>query len=101
MRLIDADALIPMIKYATTDSEIGVYPIKIGFDAIKKVIDEMPTIEAEPVKHGKWIYKVFQNGIGYFMCSECCYASWSDEYNYCFDCGAKMDLDEVNNEKTL
>ena len=24
MRLIDADALIPMMKYATTDSEIGV-----------------------------------------------------------------------------
>lgn len=49
MRLIDADALIPMIKYATIDSEIGVYPIKIGFDAIKKVIDEMPTIEVESV----------------------------------------------------
>lgn len=25
MRLIDADVLIPMMKYATTDSEIGVF----------------------------------------------------------------------------
>lgn len=40
MRPIDADALIPMMKYATTDSEIGVFPIKIGFNDIKKVIDE-------------------------------------------------------------
>lgn len=49
MRLIDADALLPMMKYATTDSEIGVFPIKIGFNAIAKVIDDTPTIDAEPV----------------------------------------------------
>ena len=47
MRLIDADALLPMMKYATTDSEIGVFPIKIGFNTIAKVIDDAPTIEAE------------------------------------------------------
>jgi hypothetical protein len=46
MRLIDADALIPMMRYTTTDNEIGVFPIKIGFDAIKRVIDEAPTIDA-------------------------------------------------------
>ena len=44
MRLIDADALIPMMKYATTDSEIGVFPIKIGFNDIEKVINEQPTV---------------------------------------------------------
>lgn len=49
MRLIDADALIPIIKYTTTDNEIGVFPIRIGFDAIKGVIDEAPTIDAVEV----------------------------------------------------
>ena len=49
MRLIDADALIPMMKYATTDSEIGVFPIKIGFNDIEKVINEQPTVDT--VKH--------------------------------------------------
>lgn len=49
MRLINADALIPMMKYATTDNEIGVFPIRIGFDAIKKVIDDAPTIDAVDV----------------------------------------------------
>jgi len=44
MRTIDADALIPMMKYATTDSEIGVFPIKIGFNDIEKVINEQPTV---------------------------------------------------------
>ena len=49
MRLIDADALIPMMKYATIDNEIGVFPIRIGFDAIKRVIDDAPTIDAVEV----------------------------------------------------
>lgn len=49
MRLIDADALLPMMKYATIDNEIGVFPIKIGFNAIAKVINETPTVDAVPV----------------------------------------------------
>lgn len=49
MRLIDADALLPMMKYATTDNEIGVFPIKIGFNTIAKVIDDAPTIDAVTV----------------------------------------------------
>lgn len=49
MRLIDADALIPIMKYTTTDNEIGVFPIRIGFDAIKGIIDEAPTIDAVEV----------------------------------------------------
>lgn len=48
-RYIDADALIPMMKYATTDSEIGVFPIKIGFNAITEVINNAPTVEAIPI----------------------------------------------------
>lgn len=51
MRLIDADALIPMMKYATTDSEIGVFPIKIGFNDIEKVINEQPTVNT--ARHGQ------------------------------------------------
>ena len=49
MRLINADDLIPMMKYATTDNEIGVFPIMIGFNAIKRVIDDAPTIDAVKV----------------------------------------------------
>lgn len=53
MRLIDADGLLPMMKYATTDSEIGVFPVKIGFNEIAKVIDDAPTVDAIPVE---WLY---------------------------------------------
>ena len=51
MRLIDADALIPIMKYNTTDNEIGVYPIRIGYNTIKRVIDEQPTAQPEKTQH--------------------------------------------------
>lgn len=64
-RLIDADALIPMMKYATTDSVIGVFPIKIGFNDIEKVINEQPTIEPEPdiIHCGECRYYIHKDNI--------------------------------------
>ena len=106
MRLIDADNLIPMIRYATIDSEVGIFPILIGFDAIKKVVDEAPTIDAEPVRHGHWIEYEPDNGIHFHKCSECgqgdMYQGTITDWNgrgfsfyykrqYCPVCGAKMD----------
>lgn len=94
MRAIDADALIPMMKYATTDSEIGVFPIKIGFNDIEKVINEQPTIEPER-KKGRWI----QYG-DEFCCSECGGWAYMDECDegikthqskFCPECGARME----------
>ena len=66
-RLIDADALMPMMKYATTDSEIGVFPIKIGFNAIAKVIEDAPTVDAVPV----------------IRCKDCKYWYKGKNINYC------------------
>lgn len=82
MRLIDADALIPMMRYATTDSEIGVFPIKIGFDAIVEVINSQPTIEPER-KKGKWI----KDG-NKWMCDECGELVYDDDQNFCPNCGS-------------
>lgn len=96
MRLIDADATIPMIKYATTDNEIGIFPIKIGFDDIVKVLNAQPTVEAEPVRHGKW-YVIPMTTMGknpitlrMYRCSECKSTSY-EKTPYCCRCGAKMD----------
>ena len=71
MRLIDADALIPMMKYATTDKEIGVFPIRIGFDAIKRVIDDAPTVDAVEVVRCKDCKHKYVSGNGttqYYVC---------------------------------
>lgn len=91
MRLIDADALIPMMRYATTDSEIGVFPIKIGFDAIVEVINSQPPIEPER-KKGEWIddYDPVNFGEFRYKCSKCGARTveWAD--NFCYKCGADM-----------
>ena len=89
-RLIDADALIDQIKSNYTE-----YPVMIEIRrALKKFIDEAPTIEPER-KKGRWIDDC--------MCSECHWIHENDKgfalitnYNFCPNCGA--DMREVDNE---
>lgn len=59
--------------------------------SIEKVIDFIgacPTVEAEPVAHGKW------NGVDHDMFFECSICGYLTDYmltNFCPHCGAKMD----------
>ena len=98
MRLIDADKLKKHYSWwqggtlAKTLDEM-----KRDFDTI---IDLQPTVEAEPTKHGHWIWDKENDKM---YCSECGYETdnWgvhqeSDQIewqlpNYCENCGAKMD----------
>lgn len=95
MRLIDADDLL-----RDTCNECKAYyseakqscPCNHGeCDAIftAKEIQNQPTIEAEPIKHGEWIPDDYE----YNHCSECSYEHESPEYvtPYCPNCGAKME----------
>ena len=82
--------------------------------AFSYVIDNIPTVDAVEVVHGRWVWDVETHGdpmygvdedFGY-RCSEC--QVWADEYgvdgdiyeeppahilHYCPNCGAKMDGD--------
>ena len=60
-------------------------------------VESAPTVDAVPVVHGRWVEYPRPH---YFKCSECKYtvpyrkAMWCNgkrEYNYCPNCGAKMD----------
>jgi len=83
MRLIDADRLFSesMLKLASP----GELEVVIGVR--KEEIDAQPTIDAEPVKNGKWIQiHPFEK----FICSECkCQSDY--KWNFCPICGAKME----------
>ena len=112
MKLIDADAIeykesIIDTVYQSTDDVIVCHEKRTLKWVSKEDIDKMPTIEANPFRHGKWIYVEdvpLEDGQtefdreAWYQCSEC------DAYdlrlkdshaNYCWSCGAKMDLDEV------
>ena len=111
MRPFDADAL----KYEmVTDlaSTMRMQEMHKGDMAVRALnkIDEAPTIEAEPVRHGRWVH----DDLGHTYCSECherihyihCYIDepdfdWDEEWDeempesaYCSHCGAKMDAKE-------
>ena len=66
---------------------------KISTATVGKAISECATIDAEPVRHGQWD----KNG----RCTNCgghapYWAMATTYYTspYCFECGAKMDLEE-------
>lgn len=61
------------------------------------LVDEQPTVDAEPVKHGKWIEVDVCDCC--YRCSECGFirdAYLLDIGNYCPQCGAKMDEEKEN-----
>ena len=63
---------------------------------VRDKVRALPTVEAEPVRHGKWWrYPLEQLGFPehvYMMrqCSEC-KKVFDQKWNYCPNCGAKMD----------
>lgn len=84
MRMIDADALREAVKQKGTASEL-IWCVA--------EIDRAPTIEAEPVRHGRWV----KDG-DFLICLNC--ESEIDVKNslgvenrkeYCPNCGLKMD----------
>lgn len=93
MRLIDADALAEKMEkeiYRYWNEDGGGY--YLAEDAIEEV-KYAPTVEAEPVRHGKWIpiideYETRYMLTGYkcLLCGRC----EEKEEPYCH-CGAKMD----------
>ncbi len=67
-----------------------------GRENVRVVIRGIPAADVVPVVHGRWI----DNGAsGYkwsFICSRCGYVDgypFTDRYNFCPDCGARMDGD--------
>ena len=100
MRLIDADAL----KIENVDWEHGCTVVDYALGVIKSVANA-PTIDAEPVRHGRW-----ENYGGVdWRCTSCNVYHTFDEYGdlhpkydcgyyYCPNCGAKMDLEVIKAE---
>ena len=86
MRLLDAELLKHEMMM---EMEIPL----LARRTVLQIIDDVPTIEAEPVRRGRW--KKNENGT--LTCSEC--QSWIPEEqghyaNYCLYCGAEMEDEE-------
>ena len=100
MRLIDAGALkkkAQMRGHVLKKSMVTVYHMCVSTHDI----DEAPTVDAEPVRHGRWKtmpYRTVEHGNVVIsgeaeMCTNCRCAKkeYHKQMNYCPNCGAKMD----------
>ena len=57
-------------------------------------VEALPTVDAEPVRHGKWVYHE-DDIMPWNSCSLCgCEAFDMHGANYCPNCGAKMVLED-------
>ncbi len=84
MRLIDVDAMLTALCKNCGTSGRCIIPC-VDYD----MIVQFPTIDAEPVRHGRWIAQ--DNTYTRYMCSECESKNHGGHEKYCPNCGAKMD----------
>lgn len=61
--------------------------------SMRRLVEEVPAVDAAPVAHGRWV----DNDIPESMlsgCSVCGFSCGAYTFNYCPNCGARMDKEE-------
>lgn len=117
LRLIDAEKLDKdVLRYASRKHAQGKIEEACDILKVRQVIGAAPTIDAKPVRHGRWVpyYEPMECFVDVYLnteikdvqvgwiCSECGrheQHSTVEEMPYCH-CGAKMDA-EVNYENEI
>jgi hypothetical protein len=63
---------------------------KNGLLIAKQIISKQPTVESEPVRHGRWINDELN---GKYNCTCCNKGVWRafGVFDFCPNCGARMD----------
>lgn len=88
VRLIDANALAQRFSALQEGANLRDHVYLLG---VLSVIDNAPTIETAQAAHGKWLVY----GIEHKSCKcSVCGDVYAYLYNYCPNCGAKMDVKE-------
>ena len=117
MKLINLEDLMKFpIRLDHYDKEHGNENYVYGVEAVLEYAQHLPIIDADPVKHGRWIYSDTIGGMRYYRCTNCseqerdCIVNENEIkwYNFCPNCGAKMmdeksDTDEIKypHKKTI
>lgn len=102
MRLIDADKMIEHLDLCLKDGDSFTPIVDATLTAIRCYVEDAPTIDAAPVRHGEWKKKeVFPSFCVEEMQSAQCgvcglihttpYLYFFTDDKYCPNCGAKMD----------
>lgn len=86
-----------MAEYIKRKDALGVVLIVNERQRIK----EIPAADVAPVRHGKWVKAHWKNSVSCANCSICGFEAYHYDfqgvqktYNYCPNCGARMDEEE-------
>ena len=100
-RLIDANDVIDEINEAisniafTSPYQSDINTMLSGMERVLDIVEASPTVDAVEVVHGRW--EKFHHGSYDFAlrlrCSHCRHVVYEWGFNYCPNCGAKMDGD--------
>ena len=106
MRLIDLDELLKFpLRLDHYDTENGDIRYVYGIEAVLEYAEYLPTVDAVPVRHGRWTADESMYTVGEAQCSVCKTTFYADDLycvgekaqsempNYCPHCGAKMDAE--------
>ena len=102
MRYIDADKFMDRLNYA----QIEFSDTYAGLGRAKFLLSLQPTADVEEVRHGEWQYEQLDEYKFYKVTCPYCDAYYMgnydaynepDEFNYCPNCGAKMDGERKEN----
>ena len=119
------DIMISALSYPLSEAGEDAKAWVEGFKEARSVVERFPTADAAPVVHGKPVTKMhaatltgYHEEIGkfaedganlyrkkmihadipYYHCPVCSAILCSRWHNYCGKCGAKMDLEAIDNE---
>lgn len=96
MRLIDAEKLAevlnryleaPHVQLRNCDISVG---LRMGINTCLTFLNNANTIEAEPVRHGRWV-PFHSEAAGDIQYCSACEIGFDAKMAYCPHCGAKMD----------
>ena len=87
-RLIDANAMHKFVEEKVAEGKDGwANGVPYEWAYALTAVDLQPTVDAVEVVHGRWL-RHWNN----YICDACNDYAWL-KYNYCPNCGAKMDGD--------
>lgn len=103
VRLIDANALVKEIESVHCkgcNNYNGAMCRACEWMDAMDYIEDAPTIDAQPVKHGRFVFEKgdYRNTVDGYRCTSCgetyhTKVPYFSEYKFCPNCGAKMEGD--------
>ena len=94
--LISRSALLEKIQFRIPNDRVLTDIVDSCVKITRRIIEEAPAVDAVPVVHGRWIpieeelWNLDFPVVVDWKCSAC-NAMGNEDFNYCPNCGAKMD----------